>query len=49
MIDNLAANTPPIDKIYHDFERPKEAILEGIAAAEKLDFKIINSNQLELF
>lgn len=49
MIDNLAANIQPIDKIYHDFERPKEAILEGIAAAEKLDFKIINSNQLELF
>lgn len=41
MIDNLAANTPPADRLYHDFERPKEAILEGIAAAEKLDFKII--------
>lgn len=49
MIDNLAANTPPPDRLYHDFERPKNAIQLGIAAAEKLDFKILNSNQLELF
>jgi len=50
MIDNLAANTPPLEgSLYHDFERPKQTILEGIAAAKKLDFQIINLNQLELF
>ena len=42
LIDNLAADIKPTEEaaLYHDYERPKQAILDGIEAAKKLNFKI---------
>ena len=43
LITNLIAGNIPKDEasLYHDFERPKQAILDGMEAAKKLNF-IIN-------
>jgi hypothetical protein len=42
LINNLKADIKPTGEaaLYHDYERPKEAISEGIEAAQKLNFKI---------
>lgn len=43
LINNLVSDIKPIGEadLYHDYERPKEAILNGIKAAKNLNFKII--------
>ena len=43
IIDNLINDNSPTDEstLFHDYERPKGAILEGIQAAEKLNFTVI--------
>lgn len=42
LIDGLVNDIKPTGKaaLYHDYERPKGAILQGIEAANKLKFKI---------
>ena len=42
LIDGLVNDIKPTGEaaLYHDYERPKGAILEGIEAANKLNFKI---------
>lgn len=42
LIDNLINDIKPEGEaaIYHDYERPKAAIVEGIKAAKKLNFEI---------
>lgn len=42
LIDNLVADIKPTTEaaIYHDYERPKEAIANGIEAAKNLNFQI---------
>ncbi len=43
LINNLVNDIKPTKEadLYHDYERPKGAILEGIEAAKNLNFKII--------
>ena len=39
--DRIANNKPTGEAdLYHNYERPKQAISEGIEAAKKLNFKI---------
>lgn len=42
LILNLISDTKPKEEasLYHDYERPKEAILNGLEAAAKLGFEI---------
>lgn len=42
LIDNLVNDNVPTGEasLYHDYQRPKEAILEGIEAAKNLNFEI---------
>ncbi len=42
LIDNLFNDIKPTDEasLYHDYERPKQAIFEGLDAAKLLNFKI---------
>lgn len=42
LINNLVTDTKPTGEaaLYHDYERPKGAILEGIEAAKNLNFQI---------
>ena len=42
LIDNLIADNKPTDEasLYHDYERPKQAIQEGIEAAKNLFFVV---------
>ena len=42
LINNLLNDIKPIGEgiLYHDYNRPKRAILKGIKAAKKLNFKI---------
>ena len=51
LLNNLATNTMPAFETtaYFGYNRAKLAIEQGLEASKKLDFKIINSNQLELF
>jgi len=43
LIENVKNDIKPIDEaeFYHDYERPKDAMLKGIQIAEILNFKII--------
>lgn len=43
ILTNVMGETMPTGDaaIYHDLERPKEAMKEGIRAAKKLNFKIV--------
>lgn len=42
LINNLVTDTKPTGEaaLFHDYERPKGAILEGMKAAKTLNFKI---------
>ena len=42
LLTNLKTNTPPTGEasLYHDFQRPMEAMKNGIEAAKKLNFII---------
>lgn len=42
LIENLIKDIKPVGEssLYHDYERPKATISEGIKAAKKLKFKI---------
>lgn len=42
LLNDLLADKKPTGEsdIYHNYERPKQAILEGVKAAKKLNFKI---------
>jgi len=42
LINNLVADIKPTGEaaLYHDYERPKEAILDGMEAAKELNFEI---------
>jgi hypothetical protein len=42
MIENLIQETKPQDeaKLFHDYERPKQAIADGIKAAKELNFNV---------
>ncbi|MES2382432.1 MAG: hypothetical protein V4538_15400 [Bacteroidota bacterium] len=41
-VNNLAADVKPTGEaaLYHDYERPKQAIKDGVKAANKLKFQI---------
>jgi hypothetical protein len=43
LINNLVSDIKPTKEadLYHDYERPKQAILDGINAAKKLNFQIV--------
>ncbi|MFM9945062.1 MAG: hypothetical protein ACKVQB_07480 [Bacteroidia bacterium] len=43
LIDGLVNDIKPTGEadLYHDYERPKGAILKGIEAANKLNFKLV--------
>lgn len=42
LINNLINDIKPTKEasLYHDYQRPKKAIMDGIEAAKKLNFKI---------
>lgn len=42
LIDGLVMDIKPTEEasLYHDYERPKAAISDGIKAAKKLNFKV---------
>lgn len=42
LINNLIADNKPTDEaaLYHQYDRPKKAIADGIKAAKKLNFSV---------